>query len=656
MNLPPSLPRLPTLRRKPGLPEVEALMEALPGAALLVDNQSQSIALANAKAAELTAYTRAELAGMRLALLFASPDDAASWEHPDDSSAPLGLTLVRRNRNRLAVQAKRVDFNNGGRWSLLTLEPEEEVRRLETKKQRRKKMIASMESLSQAFSQPVLEDALEHMLHAVKEITGASVVSVYLQQLQGNHPRPEVIRFAHTGPPEPLPAQLALADLAALRSPHHWTAGKRPVSALHRAARSAGLTFVASAPLGSANAMLGLIAIAGAETASTETLLPNLKLLAETTSSLIEIHTRTQNIKASLENEQQSASLYRLVEDSINDGLALLSPDLHVLRINAATERMFGYLQDEARGRPVDHILISQGGLESILQLALQGVPTLKTDNLRFYRRSGQPFRALVSVLPAAPSGNLTGLVVLIQDQSEQDQIQVQAQLLEQRALLGEVTSIFAHEVRNPINNISTGLQVMALSLEPDDPNQEMIGRLQQDCDRLSELMKSVLAFSRPTEYEMEAVDLGMLITRLVDRQRPRMTRARVESKIQIENGTPPVRGNPRALEQVFANLITNAIQAMSETGGTVAVRIQPVAGSADRRFVRVEVADNGPGIPKELLDRLFQPFFTTKSDGTGLGLPITKRIITAHKGNIQVSSFPGGTVFQVVLPAMEAE
>jgi signal transduction histidine kinase len=154
----------------------------------------------------------------------------------------------------------------------------------------------------------------------------------------------------------------------------------------------------------------------------------------------------------------------------------------------------------------------------------------------------------------------------------------------------------------------------------------------------------------------MEAVDMGILLNRLLDRQRPRMARSRVEPKIQVESGTPPVRGNQRALEQVFTNLVTNAIQAMSDGGGTVALRIQAVPGTASRRFVRVEVADNGPGIPKELQERLFQPFFTTKSDGTGLGLAITKRIITAHKGSIQVNSFPGGTMFQVFLPAMEAE
>ncbi len=290
-----------------------------------------------------------------------------------------------------------------------------------------------------------------------------------------------------------------------------------------------------------------------------------------------------------------------------------------------------------------------------MLKNALDGLPTLKAENLHIYRRNGETFLAQVSVLPARIEDSIQGTILLIQDMSEKEQIQAQAQQLEQRALLGEVTAIFAHEVRNPINNISTGLQLMGYNLPNDDPNQEIISRLQADCDRLGELMKSVLAFSRPTEYEMESVAIGPLLNRLLERQRSRSATPPIQTHMQIETGTPDVRGNARALEQVFSNLITNAAQAMSDTGGSIAVKVRQVVAGEERRYIQIDVADNGPGIPKELQERIFQPFFTTKPNGTGLGLAITKRIITAHKGNIQVSSFPGGTVFHVQLPAMEA-
>src|SRR3990172_8402583 len=114
------------------------------------------------------------------------------------------------------------------------------------------------------------------------------------------------------------------------------------------------------------------------------------------------------------------------------------------------------------------------------------------------------------------------------------------------------------------------------------------------------------------------------------------------------------VWGNARALEQVFNNLVTNAIQALSDNGGAITIKVHYATTGGGRKYVEIDVVDNGPGIPKEFQERIFLPFFTTKPTGTGLGLAITKHIITAHKGDIQLSSVPGGTVFQVHLPATE--
>jgi signal transduction histidine kinase len=169
----------------------------------------------------------------------------------------------------------------------------------------------------------------------------------------------------------------------------------------------------------------------------------------------------------------------------------------------------------------------------------------------------------------------------------------------------------------------------------------------------LAELIKSVLAFSRPTDYEMESVDLPLLLKRLVERLRPRITRLNVRHELSADPDCLPIRGNLRALEQVFSNLITNALQAMGDQGGSLFIRIQPVRLEG-RSYLEVSVADTGPGIPKELQDRVFNPFFTTERGGTGLGLAIAKRIITAHKGIIRLTSFPGGTIFHVQLPQDE--
>ena len=134
-----------------------------------------------------------------------------------------------------------------------------------------------------------------------------------------------------------------------------------------------------------------------------------------------------------------------------------------------------------------------------------------------------------------------------------------------------------------------------------------------------------------------------------------RMTKGDVKPIFQENPEAPKVMGNWRSLEQVFTNLISNAVEAMEKTGGTLAIKISPCL-VADRPHVEVSISDTGPGIPEEIRKRLFEPFVPNKSGGTGLGLAITKRIVIAHRGNIDVSSVPGGTIFRVTLPVTDGD
>ena len=211
---------------------------------------------------------------------------------------------------------------------------------------------------------------------------------------------------------------------------------------------------------------------------------------------------------------------------------------------------------------------------------------------------------------------------------------------------------MFAHEVRNPINNIYSGLQLLSANLPEEDPGQGNLTRLQNDCLRLNHLMESVLNFSKTNKYIFERVDLRLLIQRLFDRWWPRFSKVNVIAYFSPADNNYAVAGDARALEQVFTNLISNAVEAMSARGGNLAVRMEMINSIPKRPQVLVSVSDDGPGISEEILDRIFEPFVTTKTQGTGLGLAITKRIVTAHHGSIRVNSFPGGTVFEVTLLA----
>jgi PAS domain S-box-containing protein len=339
--------------------------------------------------------------------------------------------------------------------------------------------------------------------------------------------------------------------------------------------------------------------------------------------------------------------------DNCHEGAMVLSPKLQITNLNPTVEALLGYACDEVIGLPAENILIGAEGLALALDHARKGLPTHNLGTVSLHHRDGHLIPVMIQTIPVFMENEMSSILVLIEDVTATEQIRLRTQQLEHRAVLGEFTAIFAHEVRNPINNISTGLQLLASRLKPDDPNQDVINRMQNDCGRLDHLMESVLSFSRPMENTFHPLDMSQLIQRVLDRWHPRLARVNVKLFFQPTDSLPKVMGDQRSLEQVFTNLISNAVEAMSKTGGTLSIRIQPSDMIPNRPQLEIIMSDNGPGIPDELRDHIFDPFVTSSSKGTGLGLAITKRIVTAHQGTINVTSFPGGTVFHVFLPVI---
>ena len=155
--------------------------------------------------------------------------------------------------------------------------------------------------------------------------------------------------------------------------------------------------------------------------------------------------------------------------------------------------------------------------------------------------------------------------MVLVRDLSEQAAFEEHSRQLAQNAEIGDAMEAFAHEVRNPINNISTGLQLMKMKLPEDNPLSERVLRMYQDCIRVDEMMKSMLAVTRTTDLRLVAMDLGGFLKNLTDRINYRLTREGVNLNVQIEPDLPLILGDARALEQVFNNLINNAAHAVHD-------------------------------------------------------------------------------------------
>ena len=218
--------------------------------------------------------------------------------------------------------------------------------------------------------------------------------------------------------------------------------------------------------------------------------------------------------------------------------------------------------------------------------------------------------------------------------------------LQEQAALtrLGEMAAVVAHEVKNPIAGIRGALQVISSRMPPEQRDRAVMGDIITRLDGLNSVVQDLLVFARPRELRLEPVDVTALLGNTVDLIRRDPSFSAIE--VRIEGASGIVQVDSAQMQLVFQNVLINAAQAMNGHGA-VAVTIATSDG-----LCRVAVADAGPGMPAEVRDQAFEPFFTTKSRGTGLGLPLAKRIVDAHGGQIRIDTpSTGGTVVTLLLP-----
>jgi two-component system, NtrC family, sensor histidine kinase HydH len=229
---------------------------------------------------------------------------------------------------------------------------------------------------------------------------------------------------------------------------------------------------------------------------------------------------------------------------------------------------------------------------------------------------------------------------------------QAEVQRSERLAALGQLTAGLAHELRNPLGTMKSSAELLQRNVPPENElANEMAGFIATEVDRTNSLITRFLEFARPHHLRLEKGDLSALLDRVI----ARFERERSESTPNVavfknySPDVPPLKFDGELLERVFYNLITNAAQA-SPAGAAITVKTKP----ADEG-VEVSVIDRGTGIDPKNRENIFNPFFTTKSDGVGLGLAIVSKIVDEHGGQITVESTPGeGSVFRVFLPVAE--
>jgi signal transduction histidine kinase len=256
--------------------------------------------------------------------------------------------------------------------------------------------------------------------------------------------------------------------------------------------------------------------------------------------------------------------------------------------------------------------------------------------------------------------GRDVGATLFFKDLTRVEQLEERERLRDRLAALGEMAAAIAHEVKNPL----AGIEVMAGLLKrqlTDSPDaQTILADIIKEAKMANVIVQEVLAFVRPIRLQVEDIAVADVI-------RDAMTMAEshaslkggVEVRVDVPEALRPIQGDPHQLRQIFTNLLTNAFEAMGGQGmvdiTAVALDGDDDAGPAEHNMgpmILITIADNGPGVPPEVMDRIFSPFFTTKPQGSGLGLAIVRKIVDAHDGQIDVNERAGGgTVFRVTLP-----
>lgn len=222
----------------------------------------------------------------------------------------------------------------------------------------------------------------------------------------------------------------------------------------------------------------------------------------------------------------------------------------------------------------------------------------------------------------------------------------------ERAAVIGRLTAAVAHEIRNPLNFINLSIDHVRSKYPPEaEKDRERFERLltsiKEETARLNRLVTDVLNFGRPANLNARDVDMREVLDQTVGMVRAQAQQQDVEVEVEVPESAVRARVDVEKLKSCFSNILFNAVQAMP-TGGRLSVRLE---SSSDGCVTTI--SDTGVGIPGDALDRIFEPYYSTKDTGTGLGLAVTKKIIDEHGGRIRVSSTPGvGTTFEVELPS----
>ena len=351
---------------------------------------------------------------------------------------------------------------------------------------------------------------------------------------------------------------------------------------------------------------------------------------------------------------QRMSRQNELILNSAAEAIIAVDRDGKTLVVNPAASRITGFSAEELLAAKNIHDLIHHTHTDGapysasdcpIMKATRDGTP-LNAPEV-FWRKSGESFPADFSCSPIREFGDVTGSVITFQDITERKRLENRIQQEHRVASLGRVAATIAHE----FNNVLMGIQPFAEVIRRNTQEEKLLkatSHILNSVARGTRVTQEILRFTQPAQPALQPVELCEWTRQLL----PEL-QAMIGEKIQIDLDAPAepvfVRCDSAQMQQVVSNLVLNARDAITG-GGTITVSIAPPSGESE--MARLSVRDTGAGMIPEVLQNIFEPLFTTKRSGTGLGLAVAQQIVTRHGGSIQAESTPGhGSLFTILLP-----
>jgi len=353
---------------------------------------------------------------------------------------------------------------------------------------------------------------------------------------------------------------------------------------------------------------------------------------------------------------------YANVVDSVGDGVIVLDNSGAVTLVNPAAEEIAGVSRRQAIGGTFGDIFKGEGPLiDMVAKTVATGMSVSDHENI-VLKRNGKIMPVGASTSPLLDSvGERIGTIVLLRDLTNVRELEEAVRQADRLSSLGALAAGLAHEIKNPLGGIKGAAQLLELEFPENEELREYIRVMLKEVQRVNLIVEELLALASPGRLKLAKVNLHRVLSDIVLLQRRAADGRKVSIQQFFDPSIPPILADESLLTQLFLNLVRNALEAVGE-GGVVKGTSRVLAdysmtqkGERRARMVAIDVADNGPGIPADVLENMFTPFFTTKSKGTGLGLAICQKIVSEHRGMIRVDSAPSrGTVFTVMIPLIQ--